>query len=60
MTTSSNRTVRGVFRVWALALCFMGSAFAQLYTGSLTGTVLDPSGAPVPDAFVRYQAWVVR
>src|ERR1700730_5672593 len=55
MTTSSNQTVRDVFRGWALALCFMGSAFAQLYTGSLTGTVLDPSGAPVPDAKVTFR-----
>jgi hypothetical protein len=26
--------------------------FAQLYTGSFSGTVLDPSGAPVPNALI--------
>ena len=52
MTTSSNRSVRDVFRGWVVVLCSMGIAFAQLYTGSLTGTVLDPSGAPVHDADV--------
>ena len=35
-----------------LLVCSVVSAFAQLYTGSLTGTVLDPSGAPVGAAKV--------
>ncbi|MBV9678544.1 MAG: carboxypeptidase regulatory-like domain-containing protein, partial [Acidobacteriaceae bacterium] len=38
------------------ALCFLvcvtAAAFGQLYTGSITGTVKDPTGAVVPNANV--------
>ena len=37
-------------RAFALAVCFAISAFSQNITGSIVGTVLDPSGAPVPAA----------
>jgi len=37
----------------ALALLVFGSAQAQKVTGSITGTVLDPSGAAVPGAKVQ-------
>jgi hypothetical protein len=33
-----------------LWICTALAVSAQLYTGSLTGTVLDPSGASVADA----------
>src|SRR5690348_7221709 len=37
----------------ALALTFYASAaFAQTETGQITGTVLDPTGAPIPNATV--------
>jgi hypothetical protein len=39
-----------VIRGFAMFVCSALTASAQLYTGSLTGTVMDPSGAPVPDA----------
>ncbi|HMD47936.1 MAG TPA: carboxypeptidase-like regulatory domain-containing protein [Bryobacteraceae bacterium] len=50
MKTSTNRISRGVICGLALLVFPELPAFAQLYTGSLTGRVLDPSGAPVPDA----------
>ncbi len=37
-------------RGYALLLFSSLSVFGQLYTGSFTCTVLDPSGAPVPEA----------
>src|SRR5260370_34402942 len=39
-----------VFKGVGLFICSAFAASAQLYTGSLTGTVLDPSGASVADA----------
>ena len=33
-----------------LLVCSTVAAWGQLYTGSFTGTVLDPSGAPVAGA----------
>src|SRR5581483_6653667 len=45
---SSRRT--GIFTVVLLGTAF--SVFAQVYTGSITGTVKDPSGAVVPNAAV--------
>ncbi len=35
-----------------LLFCAASAAFGQLYTGSITGTVKDPSGAVVPNAKV--------
>src|SRR5262249_61364115 len=35
-----------------LALLFVASGEAQLYTGSITGVVQDPTGAVVPNASV--------
>ncbi len=35
-----------------LTACLGAAAWGQLYTGSLSGTVLDPSGAPVSGAHV--------
>ncbi|HTA46633.1 MAG TPA: carboxypeptidase regulatory-like domain-containing protein, partial [Bryobacteraceae bacterium] len=45
---TSLRAIISIAVVMLLAL----PAFGQLYTGSLTGTVLDPSGGPVADARV--------
>ncbi len=39
-------------RTASLLVCSALLAWAQLYTGSVTGTVLDPSGASVPGAEV--------
>jgi Carboxypeptidase regulatory-like domain len=47
---SFTRIGRGAICGLALLIFPELTAFAQLYTGSLTGTVLDPSGAPVPGA----------
>src|SRR4051812_17878452 len=44
-----------VKRAWGLVcllLCITITAFGQLYTGSITGTVKDPTGAVVPNANV--------
>ncbi len=35
-----------------LIVCMSGTAWSQVYTGSLTGVVKDPSGAVVPGAEV--------
>ena len=50
MRISSSRIRRGVYGGLAMWVMPAPFAFAQLYTGSLSGTVLDPSGAPVPEA----------
>jgi Carboxypeptidase regulatory-like domain/TonB dependent receptor-like, beta-barrel len=39
-------------RAALLFACFAFTAWGQLYTGAVTGVVLDPSGAPVKDARV--------
>ncbi len=41
-----------ILKIFLLAICFAIAGFGQLYTGSLTGSVLDPSGAPVTHAKV--------
>src|ERR1700685_1869229 len=48
---SLRRIGRSVTRIPAL-LVFPAALFGQLYTGSLTGTVLDPSDEPVANANV--------
>lgn len=40
--------------VCVLALCVPGSAAAQSFTGLITGTVTDPSGASVPGAKIAF------
>ncbi len=56
MTLSSLRLARksvpAVFVALALTCLSAGSAFAQSETGSITGTVVDPTGAAVPNAKV--------
>ncbi len=52
MQVPSKRIRRGVIQCLALLVVPMPSGFAQLYTGSLSGTVLDPSGGPVPNATI--------
>src|SRR6516164_3518222 len=46
MTSASTPVTRATLTL--LALCL--AAFAQVYSGSLTGVVKDPSGAMVPNA----------
>ena len=56
--------VRGVVRVvvssWVLAMCCGATgtftALAQIAAGEVTGTVVDPAGAPVPGATVTVTA----
>src|SRR5271168_2073595 len=48
--TSAGRIGRGAICCLAIWVSCEINAFAQLYTGSLTGTIVDPSGAPVPGA----------
>src|SRR5271170_7994127 len=38
--------------VFCIGLTFTGTAFAQANSGDLTGTVLDTSGAAIPNAIV--------
>src|SRR6266852_2386871 len=46
---------RGAAAVWMLMIAglFCATAWGQLYTGSVTGLVTDPSGAVVPNAQVK-------
>jgi hypothetical protein len=48
------RLSRARFALWTicLSLALSGIAFAQLYTGSVTGVITDPSGGSVPAAQV--------
>ena len=47
---------RSLLRFWVamvlLALCSSAVGWAQLYTGSMTGVVVDPSGGVIPNANV--------
>jgi hypothetical protein len=52
MKLSKNLLVRSTILIIAVCLVFALSAFGQSSTGSITGTVLDPSGAPVGKASV--------
>src|SRR5580698_5916227 len=45
--------VASTFRKLAFSLLFAASAWAQITTGSLSGTVSDPAGAVVPGATVE-------
>src|SRR5271166_6386030 len=45
-------TLRNAFRIALLGTLWAASVSAQVDTGSIVGTVLDPSGAPVPAAKV--------
>jgi hypothetical protein len=51
----ANRIGRATIRSIVLSFCPSLIALAQLYTGSLTGTVVDPSGHPISDAKVALQ-----
>ena len=59
MFSTSPRTTsvitRGAAAVWMLMIAglFCATAWGQLYTGSVTGLVTDPSGAVVPNAQVK-------
>ena len=46
------KNVRQAWGLVCLLLCTTIAAFGQLYTGSITGTVKDPTGAVVPNATV--------
>src|SRR5579884_2722738 len=52
MGTSSGIPNRSVVRVSILLLGFAFTAFAQKDTGAIVGTVLDASGAAIPNAHV--------
>ena len=43
------------FRIPALLLCLAVASFAQTFRGAIEGTVLDPSGAGIPNAAVTLQ-----
>lgn len=51
MRTGSSQTRCAVWRILILA-SISGAALGQLYTGSLSGMAIDPSGAPVAQASV--------
>src|SRR5580692_7198963 len=42
--------------VVCLLVCFTGIGFPQVRSGSVVGLIVDPSGAPVPDAAVSVLA----
>jgi hypothetical protein len=51
-TSSQSMAVRSSLVVWLVLAVLAVPASAQLYTGSIAGTVTDPSGAVVPGAHV--------
>lgn len=42
--------IKQIGGVFCLLVCATTTVFGQLYTGSITGTVKDPTGAVVPNA----------
>src|SRR5947209_6416700 len=46
------KELRQAWGILCLLLCVTVIAFGQVYTGSITGTVKDPTGAVVPNANV--------
>ena len=49
---TANQIRRTRARAEALLILLAPVAYAQLYSGSLTGIVIDPSGAPIPDVAI--------